>query len=472
LTAVIHWFRRDLRIEDNTSLAAAARDHDTVVPVFVLDDHYRRAGDVGPSRFVFLRESLEDLDRRLRKIDGSLIVVPGPASRALPDLLAASGASDVYANEEIGTYPARRDAEARAGLQAMGARLRLFPDSLAVDPREIATADGRPYTVFTPFSKKWRAAEKPRPLPAPASLSTPPLRSVPLDRVEAWKDLAANLRAPRGGETEAARALETFLARVGSYAGDRDFPARDGTSRLSAALHFGTVSARTVLDRARQKWTDAGPAERASIEKFAGEMGWREFFHAILFHFPHVETGAFRREFDGLAWDEPGDRFAAWTEGRTGYPFIDAAMRQLTAENWMHNRARMAVASFLTKDLHVDWQVGARWFERNLADADLANNNGGWQWAAGTGADAAPYFRVFNPVLQSRKFDPRGEYIRRYVPELAHLSDDAIHAPRHPIVDHASERAEALRRYSRAAKKTVASRESGEIEEDGKPSRD
>jgi len=458
MSRAIFWFRRDLRLADNTALFSASRDFDDVYPVFVLDDHYAEDPSVGPSRFVFLRESLAALERDVREAGGRLTIVPGPPADALSGLLAATGASAVYANEEIGPYPQERDAEVRGAIERAGAKLRLFSDSVAVDPRAIANAEGRPYTVFAGFSKKWRAAEKPDPHPAPAVLAAAPGRSVPVDRVRAWKDLAANPRAPRGGERIALAALDRFLERIGRYSSMRDIPASEGTSRLSAALHFGAVSPRTVLSRARAAWRDAAPEERKSIEKFADELCWREFFHALLFHFPHAVSGAFRREMDAIEWDEPGERFEAWKEGRTGYPFIDAAMRQLRDENWMHNRARMATASFLTRDLHVDWREGERWFSRQLADADLANNNGGWQWAAGTGADAAPWFRVFNPVLQGKKFDPSGDYVRRHVPELAHLPAGEIHEPRSPIVEHAVEREEALRRYGRATEAARRSR--------------
>lgn len=452
----IHWFRRDLRISDNISLAAAARDFDAVVPVFILDDRYRD-GSVGPSRFVFLRESLEDLNASLRRLGARLIVRPGPASRALPQLLSETGAVAVYANEEIGPDPARRDADVRRAIEDLGSKFRLFADGLVVDPREIATGEGRAYTVFTPFSRKWRAAEKRPPVPAPAALDAPPLRSVPIARVQAWRDLPRNPLAPRGGEARAERDADAFFAKIGDYARDRDFPARDATSRLSAALHFGAISARTLVVRAREAWTSASPPERAGIDRFVTELCWRDFFHAILFHFPHLAERAFRPELETLSWDAPGEKLEAWKAGRTGFPFIDAAMRQLAAENWMHNRGRMAVASFLTKDLHIDWREGERWFERQLADADLANNNGGWQWTAGTGADAAPYFRVFNPVLQGKRFDPTGEYVRRWVPELAHLSAGEIQEPRDPIVDHAVEKAEAVRRFEAALGKRPAS---------------
>lgn len=469
MSTAIHWFRRDLRLADNLALAAAARDFDVVIPVFVLDDRYRDDPSVGPARFVFLRESLEELEGTLRAAGSRLVVRAGPASRALPGLLSETGAAAVYANEEIGPYPQRRDAEVRRAVESAGAKFRLFSDSVAVDPREIRTGDGRPYAVFTPFSKKWRAAEKPAPVPPPASIATPDVAGVVLSRVRAWRDLPRNPRAPSGGETAALRTLDAFLRRIAFYGSWRDFPGREGTSKLSAALHFGTISPRTVLDRARAKWLDAGAEERRSIDAFVTELAWREFFHAVLFHFPHVADGAFRRELDALEWDAPGEGYRAWTEGRTGFPFIDAAMRQLLEENWMHNRARMAAASFLTKDLHVDWKMGERWFAYNLADADLASNNGGWQWAAGTGVDAAPYFRVFNPVLQGKRFDPSGDYIRRYVPELAHLSDAEIHEPRGPIVDHAREKAETIRRFEKILKRAGPQTPPGPAEQGGGP---
>ncbi len=465
MTTIVHWFRRDLRVADNTSLAAAARDGDRVVPVLVLDDHYGRDPDVGPARFRFLRESLEDLERALARAGGRLVVRRGPASRALPDLLAETGASAVYANLEIGPYPERRDREARAAVEAAGARFRLFADALLVEPDSIATDAGDPYTVYSPFSRRWTATEKSPPLAAPRRLPTPELPSVPLARVRAWRDLAPCPNSPRGGESEASRLLAEFVAHgLARYASDRDFPARDGTSRLSPHLHFGTISPRTILAAVRESGAPA--------RKFELELAWREFFHHLLFHFGNVAQESFRPEFRDFPWRENRLAVAAWQEGRTGYPFVDAAMRELATTHWMHNRARMVVASFLTKDLHVDWRVGEKWFERELADADLANNNGGWQWAAGTGADAAPYFRILNPVLQSKRFDPDGSYVRRHVPELAKVPAAKIHEPwtmspdeqkaaacaigrdyPAPIVDHAREREAALILFEKVRKR-------------------
>jgi deoxyribodipyrimidine photo-lyase len=461
---IVHWFRRDLRVEDNTALARAARDGERVVPVFLLDEHYARDPRVGPARFRLLRECLEELEGRLSAVGGRLVVRQGPASRALPGLLAETGAGAVYANEEIGPYPERRDREAAAAVEAAGGKFRLFPDELVVAPDAVATDAGDPYTVYTPFSKKWIAAEKREPAPAPAALASPELPGVPLAKVRAWRDLGPDPASPRGGEREARALLGRFLeAAAARYAEDRDRPDRAGTSRLSPHLHFGTISARTVRAAAEEAWKAAPPAVRDSLRKFVLELAWREFYHHVLFHFPRVATESFRPEFDRMDWHDDPVRLDAWKTGRTGYPLVDAAMRELATTHWMHNRARMVAASFLTKDLHLHWREGEAWFEHELADADLASNNGGWQWAAGCGTDAAPFFRIFNPVLQSKRFDPEGIYIRRFVPELSRVPAARIHEPWTmtadeqraagcrigvdyplPIVDHAREREVAL----------------------------
>lgn len=286
---------------------------------------------------------------------------------------------------------------------------------------------------------------------------------MPLDRVRAWRDLNSDPRAPRGGAKEAERLLAQFVSGpLADYSRGRDLPARSGTSRLSPHLHFGTISPRTI----RASILEAAATGRTSVaegRRFLSELAWREFFHHVLFHFPRVATESFRREMDGIEWREDPASLAAWKEGHTGYPFVDAAMRELSTTHWMHNRARMVAGSFLTKDLHVHWREGEAWFAYQLADADLANNNGGWQWVAGTGTDAAPYFRIFHPVLQGRRFDPQGEYVRRHVPELARVPAAKIHEPwtmtadeqgeagcvigrdyPAPIVDHGRERKRAL----------------------------
>jgi len=465
LRTLLHWFRRDLRVADNTALLQAVRDAERVVPVFVLDDTYRRDPDVGPARFRFLRESLDELDGALARAGGRLVVRPGPASRALPELLAETGAGGVYANAEIGPYPEKRDGAAKKAVEAAGGRFRLFPDALLVEPDVLATEAGDPYTVYGPFAKKWMAAEKRDPLSAPAALDTPRLRSVPIARVAAWKSLEADPLAPRGGERAARSLLDGFFAGPAvRYAADRDRPDRAGTARLSPHLHFGTISPRAIRDAADAAWREAPPAARRGIRKFVEELAWREFFHHVLFHFPRVASESFRPRFDRMKWSDDTAALDAWKGGATGYPLVDAAMRELSTTHWMHNRARMVAASFLTRDLHIHWRRGEKWFEHELVDADLANNNGGWQWAAGTGTDAAPYFRIFNPVLQSKRFDPKGAYIRRYVPELAGVPEARLHTPwtmssaeqraagcligrdyPAPIVDHAREREVALR---------------------------
>ncbi len=439
MRTLIHWFRRDLRVRDNTALSSAARDADRVVPVFVLDDHYANDPNVGPARFRFLRESLEVLAEELAAVGGRLVLRPGPAARALPELLRETGASAVYANAEIGPYPERRDREAGDAIAAAGARLRLFPDALLVEPDALTTAAGDPYTVYTPFSRKWLSAEKRDPEPPPAALESSELsvRSVPVERVKAWRSLPADGHPsgspPKGGEREAlallARFVEGASAPIARYAGDRNRPDRAGTSRLSPHLHFGTISPRTIRAAAEAAWRDSGPEARGGVEKFVLELAWREFYHHVLFHFPRVAEESFRPEYDLLPWRANPAGLDAWKRGATGYPLVDAAMRELSTTHWMHNRARMVAGSFLTKDLHVHWKRGEEWFEHELADADLASNNGGWQWVAGCGTDAAPYFRIFSPVLQSKRLDPDGAYIRRFVPELARVPAERIHEP-------------------------------------------
>ncbi len=473
MSTLVHWFRRDLRVEDNTALSRAARDADRVVPVFVLDDRFASDPGIGPARFRFLRESLEDLEANLRRAGGRLLLRRGPAAEALPRLLAETGADGVYANAEIGPYPEQRDRETAAAIAAAGGRLRLFSDELLVAPDAVATDAGDPHTVFTPFSRKWIAAEKADPIPPPTDLASPELPGVPVARVRAWREIAPEPSSSRGGEAEALRALRRFFAGPDlRYAEDRDRPDREGTSRLSPHLHFGTISARTIRASLEASRENAPASAMGGPRRFLQELCWREFFHHVLFHFPRVTGASFRREFDRLAWRTDPAALDAWKRGVTGYPFVDAAMRQLSTTHWMHNRARMTAASFLTKDLHAHWSEGEAWFAHELADADLANNNGGWQWAAGSGADAAPYFRIFNPILQSKRFDPRGAYIRRFVPELANVPEEKIHEPwtmtpdeqraarcriganyPAPMVDHAREREVALAMFKAATER-------------------
>ena len=474
MTTVLHWFRRDLRVSDNTSLSAAARDADRVVPVFILDDHYandpeRRPGAVSVSAREPGGAGGEAPVRRAAACSCAAGRPPRRCRRCSQE----TGAEAVYANHEIGPYPEQARPRSAGGRRTIGARLRLFPDALLVEPDAIATAAGDPFTVYTPFSKTVDGRREAR---ARARSGAPRDSGAARCRLSKGSVRGEISRpdpaAPAGGESKALALLHRFLdGAVRDYADGRNFPARLSTSRLSPHLHFGTISPRTVRRAAVEAWKAASPTQRESVNRYVRELAWREFFHHVLFHFPQVADGNFKKEFDRLPWQSNPAGLAAWKAGRTGFPLVDAAMRELSTTHWMHNRARMVAASFLTKDLHIDWREGEKWFEHELADADLANNNGGWQWAAGTGTDAAPYFRIFHPVLQSRRFDPDGAYIRRFVPELARVPAEKIHEPwtmtageqreavcrigreyPSPLLDHAREREVALRMYGAAGK--------------------
>jgi len=440
------WFRRDLRLADHPALAAATASARQVVALFVDDDRLRARS--GAPRVVFLDGCLDALDEDL---DGRLVRRPGDPVEVVREVAREVGAATVHASEDFGPYGRIRDAAVAEALLADDVELRLTDSPYAVDPGTVLNQSGQPFKVFTPFSKAWvRLASRRRPVEVPAVDWVDGLRSArpKAARVDRGVDL------PDAGERAAHERLDVFLEEaVESYGDQRDLPAIDGTSRLSPHLKFGTIHPRQILDRL----ADGRPGH----DKFRSEVAWREFYADVLFHRPDTVRRAFNPKMAALRLDAGPDadaRFAAWCEGRTGYPFVDAGMRQLVGEAWMHNRVRMVVASFLVKDLHVDWTRGAAFFLEHLVDGDLASNQHGWQWVAGTGTDAAPYFRVFNPVAQGKRFDPDGDYVRRWVPELAGVPGAAVHEPwslptgvphGYPdrMVDHAAERAEALRRY-------------------------
>jgi deoxyribodipyrimidine photo-lyase len=447
----IHWFRRDLRLRDNSALAEAQRRHGAVLPVFILDDALLARSDMGAPRVAFLLESLAELGRALERLESRLIVRRGSPVRELPALLRATGAAAVTVNRDYSPYARRRDRRVRAAVEAAGGRWIECSDQLLVEPEACVKDDGRPYTVFTPFARRWRAIEKRLPE------RRPPLRGPSREVLAraggiALPDASALGFAPaaeieRGGESAAHRRLDRFAAGpLLSYARDRDFPEKPATSRLSAHLKFGTISVRTVSARARgilgEELANLDPARphrdlsRAETERlrqagvFLNELCWRDFYQAILFHFPRVANGPFQSRFADFRWPEADPALIeAWREGRTGVPLVDAGMRQLAATGWMHNRLRMVVAMFLAKTMLVDWRIGERIFMQRLVDGDLAANNGGWQWCASTGTDAAPYFRIFNPTSQAKKFDPEGAFIRRWVPELRSAPARLVHEP-------------------------------------------
>ncbi|MDT8898472.1 deoxyribodipyrimidine photo-lyase [Thermanaerothrix sp. 4228-RoL] len=460
----IWWIRRDLRLHANAALNAALRDGFAPLPLFILDPHLLHNRFTAPQRGGFLSASLHDLAAALEARGAYLLVRRGDPLAVLRQVLAESGATRIYAEEDYTPYARRRDARVARDLplvHVLGLTVH-HPDS-------VRKPDGTPYTVFTPFSRAWKAL----PLPsADAGLSIPtPWPPVPRLPGDPLPEMPPPPAFPAGEAAAQARLQEFLAAAVYDYAVARNRLDLDGTSRLSPYLRFGLLSARQVVQAARNALTQAAhPAARRGVETFINELIWREFYHSILYHFPQVVKTAFRPAYRDLPWRTAPEDLRAWQEGRTGYPIVDACMRQLQHEGWMHNRGRMIVASFLVKDLLINWQEGERWFMQHLVDGDIAANNGGWQWAAGTGTDAAPYFRIFNPVLQSRQFDPEGHFIRRWVPELAALPTEYLHAPWQmplevqrrfgvrighdypaPLVDHALARARALAVFRRVS---------------------
>ena len=455
----IVWFRGDLRIADNPALHTAA-GRGAVVPVYIHAPEEEGAWAAGGAVRWWTHHSLQRLDVALRRKGSRLLVRRGGSVAVLLDLTRQTGATTVAWNRRHDPVSRTRDARTETALRAAGIEVEVSEATLLFDPAVIRTRAGAPFQVFTPFSRACAAAPSPAPpLPAPGRIA-PPGRwpaTIGLDTIGLLPvpDWAAGLRAAwRPGEAEAMDRLGKFLRRgLADYPAARDRPDRDGTSSLSPHLRFGEIGPRQIWHA----------VEGAGGRAFLRQILWREFARHLLIHFPHTAGRPLRPEFDRFPWRREARRLHAWQRGRTGYPIVDAGMRALWTTGWMHNRVRMIVASFLVKDLLQPWQEGARWFWDTLVDADLANNTLGWQWAAGCGADAAPYFRIFNPVLQGEKFDPRGDYVRRWVPEIARLPARWIHRPwaappevlaearvaigRHyprPIVDHAVARIRAL----------------------------
>lgn len=429
MTAVIWWVRRDLRLHDNDALDAALASGSPVIPVFVLDPELLRTNRAADKRLAFLFGGLRALDADLRARGSRLIVRSGPPAGELATLCAETRAAAIYAEADPWSYARQRDAAIARDLPLT------LTHGLTIRPYDvICKAAGDPYTVFTPYSRAWKSL----PLPIAADLHVVPDRlAAPPDPLSVAVPGAPELPSVTvfpPGETEARRRLSAFAAGrsapIATYGETRNRMDLDGTSELSPYLRFGMVSARAAAVAALQA-IDAAPGEtaRRSAETWLNELIWREFYQSVLHHFPAVLTQEFQAGLRNIPWRNDRSEFAAWCEGRTGYPVVDAAMRQLVQSGWMHNRARMIAASFLVKDLLVDWRWGEDFFMQHLVDADPASNNGGWQWTAGVGTDAAPYFRVFNPVLQSQKFDPEGAYIRRWLPELHDAATRYIHAP-------------------------------------------
>ena len=443
MTSVM-WFRRDLRLADNPALLAAVADGDhRVVPLFVLDP--RLWGPAGPSRRAYLIASLSALSDRV----GGLQIRRGDPVAEVVAVARAAGASTVHVAEDFGPYGRSRDDAVQRALAEHGSTLVRTGSPYAVSPARVRTKSGGHYQVFTPYSRAWLEHGWRKPPAAP--------REVKWQRPLVSHDLYAataphGLALPPAGEASARRRWRDYLDRaLDEYDEARDRPDLDRTSRMSVHLKWGEIHPRTMLD-------DLADRRSTASASYRGELAWREFYADVLYHRPDSARRYYKPEFARMPYDEPGDALTAWQHGRTGFPIVDAGMRQLRAEGWMHNRVRMIVASFLVKDLHIEWQHGARHFLRWLVDGDLASNNHGWQWTAGCGTDAAPYFRIFNPVSQGKRFDPEGVYIRRFVPELRGLDPAHLHEPwacpggppsgyPAPMVDHGEQRREALARY-------------------------
>ena len=433
MSAVL-WLRRDLRLGDHPALHAAAAEG-PVLPLFVLDPHL--LGPSGAARTAFLYRSLRALDEQL---DGRLVVRHGNPVDVVSQVVREAGAGSVHVSADFGPYGSARDLAVEAALPVPLVRT---GSPYAASPGRVVKGDGSPYQVFTPFYRAWAAhgwREPQRTVDAEWQV-------LPSDPVPAEPALPAGLVLPEAGETAARRAWQRYRrSGLAQYPDLRDRPDLDQTSRMSVYLKWGAIHPRTML-------ADLGPGD----EVFRKEIAWREFYAAVLDAWPASARDYFQPRMAAMQWARPDTAFEAWCEGRTGFPIVDAGMRQLLAEGWMHNRVRMIVASFLVKDLHIEWQHGARHFMKHLVDADLASNQHGWQWTAGTGTDASPYYRVFNPVTQGKRYDPDGDYVRRWVPELGDVPGGAVHEPWKlaavprgypgPIVDHAAERLVALERY-------------------------
>ncbi|HWD44752.1 MAG TPA: deoxyribodipyrimidine photo-lyase [Actinomycetota bacterium] len=454
------WFRRDLRVADHPALRAALDAADQVAPVFVVDRALLDGRPSGPNRRAFLHGALRALARDLEALGGRLLVLEGDPVELLPILARELAADAVYCSREHTPYARRRDTAVEGALRADGRALHALPGVYLSDFDELRSRAGDPFRVYSPFARAAKAAAWDDPLPAPARVPVPddlPAAGAALERF----DLDGAVEIPPPDPAAALERLRWFVdRRVDGYARTRNVMAADGTSRLSPYLRFGLVSPRQV----------AAAVTGGNREPFVNELLWRDFYAYLLHHRPESAWEHLRPEFAWFELEDDPEGLAAWREGRTGYPLVDAGMRQLTGQGWVHNRARMVAASFLTKHLLVDWREGARFFLQHLVDGDLASNNGGWQWVAGSGIDAAPYYRIFNPVTQAERFDPGGDYLRRWVPELAKLDPPAIFAPwradpadleaagvrlgtdyPYPIVDHISARNRALSRFQEAS---------------------
>lgn len=457
----IMWFRRDLRLDDNNALAHAAYVSDEVYPVFVFDKNILSSLDKNDRRLTFIQECLQEIKDFLLKKGSDLIILYGDPKIEIPKLASAIEAQAVFINRDYEKYAKDRDQAVKSKLKENGIDLHSYKDAVIFEANEVKTQTDDYYKVFTPYKNQWLKK---------LSASDVKLKKVDhskwaqtstikkhVTNIDAYSiGFMAQKNILPGGRKQALKKWKSFQEIIKKYKDTRDFPILEGTSFLSPHLRFGTVSPRELIQEVRG-------VRNLGVQTWVSEIVWRDFYHMILDVYPHVDTEAFKTNYTDLKWPGKKEHFVAWCEGQTGYPIIDAAMRYFKQTGWMHNRLRMVVAMFLTKDLLLDWKSGEKYFAELLLDYDKAANNGGWQWSASTGCDAQPYFRIFNPLSQSKKFDPKGEFIRKHLPELKDIPDKYIHAPHEapelvqqmakcqigkdyplPIVDHAVQRLKAI----------------------------
>lgn len=461
MSTALHWFRRDLRLTDNTALNAAVAAHDHVVPIYVVSTWTKEHRWTGAPRQEFLCGCLESLSANLEAKGGRLIVRSGNADKVLPTLAREIGADAIYFNRDPDPFGREMERRLTTTAEKLGLTVHAHKDIAIHERNEVMTGGGTPFRVFTPYSKAWLKLEKPQPHRSIASISTPPqIASAPLPTLATW-GLAADAKIIEPGEAAARKRLSRFLdGRILDYAAHRDLPDDEATSRLSQDLRYGTLSIREIYAKCGAAAEKGTVAQRRSVQVFINELIWREFYMQVLWHWPEVLDDEFQEDYRDLKWARNGNAFDRWRAGQTGFPIVDAGMRQLAATGFIHNRVRMIVAMFLTKDLHLDWREGERWFMHRLVDGEIASNNGGWQWSASTGTDAAPYFRIQNPWAQTARFDPEGAYIKRWVPELQDVPAKKLcESPAPgltlargyplPMVDHSREREVALEMYRR-----------------------
>lgn len=469
MTAIV-WIRRSLRIYDNTALVEASKEHDEVIPFYVVDEEYFETAVLGYPRVKFWHDSLVDLKSSLKKDDQDLVVRKGRPIEQLEKIIEETDAEEVYFNRDYSPYSKKRDQKAKGLGKELGVEFKSFKDTVMFEKEEILTNSGSPYKVYSYYRDKWFERDKPRP-EEPEAFNTPDLTSDDIPSVE-----ELGFEKPDGmewiwtpGRESGKKTLENFKERIWNYENKRDLAAVDGTSKLSPHLKFGTISIREAFWMAERIKAKNPDEDTSGIETWQEELAWRDFYFQIMWNFPYCVEKPFLEQYESIEWEQDEEKWHKFINGETGYPFVDAGMRQLKATGWMHNRLRMVVTSFCAKDLHLDWKKLHMYFKKNFVDAELSAMIGGIQWAYSIGTDAQPYFRVFNPWTQGEKYDPKGDYIRKWVPELKDVPDKHIHKPYkmnklqqqdcgveigedypEPIVDHDIERKKAVEIFEEA----------------------